>query len=165
MVSLHCLYNYHDAVPNTIMHELGHNLGLRHGGDQPDAENDYNDKPNYNSVMNQKYQFHGVDTDCVEGGDGVLDYSRNTRAALNENALVKGSGICPGVSWDWCATQQPYNLCVDNGDHTVSFDLNSDRMLTELRDSDDWAQLAAMSHLVRSVSEPASSYCAAPPWP
>ena len=35
----------------TLMHELGHNLGLRHGGDD-----DENYKPNYISVMNYLFQ-------------------------------------------------------------------------------------------------------------
>jgi hypothetical protein len=36
------------------MHELGHNLGLHHGGGQEDPLNDarFNWKPNYHSVMN-----------------------------------------------------------------------------------------------------------------
>lgn len=34
-----------------VMHELGHSLGLRHGG-----EDDLNGKPNYLSVMNYEYQ-------------------------------------------------------------------------------------------------------------
>jgi uncharacterized repeat protein (TIGR01451 family) len=66
----------------TIMHELGHNLGLRHGGFE-----DHNCKPNYVSVMNYDHPAGipqtggagqiGVDSD----GDGVndtffnLDYS------------------------------------------------------------------------------------------
>jgi len=47
IVSLQC-FNFPDYVRNTIMHELGHNLGLHHGG-FGDATNL---EPNYNSVMN-----------------------------------------------------------------------------------------------------------------
>jgi hypothetical protein len=36
-----------------FMHELGHALGLKHGG-----QDDVNDKPNHFSVMNYWYQFH-----------------------------------------------------------------------------------------------------------
>lgn len=46
------LMNYQAA---TIMHELGHTLGLRHGGHE-DAVN----KPNYYSVMNYFYQMTGL---------------------------------------------------------------------------------------------------------
>ena len=46
------LVNYQAA---TIMHELGHTLGLRHGGDE-----NTNNKPNYYSVMNYFYQMTGL---------------------------------------------------------------------------------------------------------
>jgi hypothetical protein len=39
----------------TIMHELGHNLGLEHGGDEAE-----NYKPNYISIMNYLYQLYGL---------------------------------------------------------------------------------------------------------
>ncbi len=39
----------------TIMHELGHNLGLQHGGNT-----DENYKPNYYSIMNYMYQIWGL---------------------------------------------------------------------------------------------------------
>jgi len=39
----------------TIMHELGHTLGLRHGGFE-----DGNYKPNYFSIMNYLYQLRGL---------------------------------------------------------------------------------------------------------
>jgi hypothetical protein len=60
----------------TLMHELGHNLGLRHGGDD-----DTNFKPGYASVMNYAFQMSGI----TRGGErGVLDYSRGTPAVLDE---------------------------------------------------------------------------------
>jgi uncharacterized repeat protein (TIGR01451 family) len=64
--------------PGTIMHELGHNLNLQHGGNDP-----INCKPNYVSVMNYDQQFgiqqtigstQGQDFD----GNGtleIIDYS------------------------------------------------------------------------------------------
>jgi hypothetical protein len=59
IVSLYCAGSDNN-VSNTIMHELGHNLSLRHGGN-----NNCNYKPNYNSVMNYRYQFPGVNTNCT----------------------------------------------------------------------------------------------------
>jgi len=41
---------------STIMHELGHTLGLKHGG----ADACANYKPNYMSVMNYAYMFDGI---------------------------------------------------------------------------------------------------------
>lgn len=51
----------------TLMHELGHNLGLMHGG--PDHTTHQN-VPSYRSVMNYLYQLTGIDA------DETLDYSR-----------------------------------------------------------------------------------------
>jgi hypothetical protein len=128
IVSLYCA-NSDQNVANTIMHELGHNLGLLHGG------NEYtNYKPNYNSVMNYEYQFPGVDTDCQRGGDGLLDYSRNTRITLNESALVESAGMCGNVAIDW-------NLNGQIDASAVSTDINSDSMTSILSDNDDWSTL------------------------
>ena len=79
IVSLQCASSTVNTA-NTIMHELGHNLGLRHGGNV-----DTNQKPNYSSVMNYRYQFPGVDTDCNVSGDGVLAFSSGTRITLTES--------------------------------------------------------------------------------
>lgn len=83
-------------VSKTMMHELGHNLGLQHGGFEF-----LNWKPNYNSIMNYRYSFAGVDTDCNGVGNGGLDYSRNLNPPLDENALSEAAGICSGVGIDW----------------------------------------------------------------
>ncbi len=97
IVSLYCA-NGTANVRNTIVHEMGHNLGLRHGGNVT-----CNYKPNYNSVMNYRYQFPGIDTDCTLPGNGVAGYSIGTRIVLNENTLNEVNGICgaPGPSIDW----------------------------------------------------------------
>ena len=84
-------------VSKTTMHELGHNLNLRHGG----FEN-LNRKPNYNSIMNYRFQFPGIDADCDAVGDGVLDYSVGSRLGLDEGHLDETQGVCgsPGIDWD-----------------------------------------------------------------
>ena len=41
---------------STLMHELGHNLALRHGGGPLEP----NCKPNYQSIMSYLYQVHGL---------------------------------------------------------------------------------------------------------
>ena len=126
------------------MHELGHNLGLRHGG----FEN-RNWKPNYNSVMNYNNQFPGIDTDCDGIGNGVLDYSRGLNPDLNENALFEADGIC-GVPIDWNR-----NGFIDAG--AVSRNVNcpsvtstttcgstgscADSTCDILTDHDDWANM------------------------
>ena len=44
-----------DEQAGTFMHELGHNLDLRHGGDEHT-----NHKPNYLSIMSYRFQFPGL---------------------------------------------------------------------------------------------------------
>lgn len=51
----------------TFMHELGHNLGLRHGGDDHQLF-----EPNYLSVMNYSYQTTGI---IQEQRGGNINYS------------------------------------------------------------------------------------------
>ncbi len=87
IVSLYGFFNTVNAS-NTFVHEIGHNLGIRHGG----FEN-RNWKPNYNSVMNYRHQFPGVDTDADTLGDGVLDYSVGSNLDLNESALNESLGV------------------------------------------------------------------------
>ena len=67
-----------DEQAGTFMHEVGHNLGLHHGGKNPEAANC---KPNYFSVMNYPYQFPGLDENWK------LDYSKQKMPTLNESLL------------------------------------------------------------------------------
>lgn len=69
----------------TLMHELGHTIGLRHGGDD-----NVHYKPNYLSIMNYSFQLVGLRFNNVSS---LLDYSRFTLAALNENGLNEGDGL------------------------------------------------------------------------
>ena len=137
IVSLYCAHS-DSNVANTILHELGHNLLLHHGGDVS-----CNYKPNYNSVMSYKYQFPGVDNDCTPPGNGVLNYSIGDRIDLDENDLDENNGTCgPGFPWDWNG-----NVTIEN---PVVFDINSadafqegacGGTLTTLSDFDDWGNL------------------------
>lgn len=143
IVSLYCFYDNISFVSSTIMHELGHNLNLRHGGN---VECNY--KPNYNSVMNYRYQFSGIDKNasCDARGDDLLSYSRGGRIDLNENALNENLGVCGNRPIDW-------NF--DNAfSSRVSVDLNSEAltqtrdcggMMTTLKDHNDWRNLVFLS--------------------
>lgn len=84
------IINGHDTGSNdykaaTFMHELGHNMNLKHGGsaDTPNC------KPNYISVMNYAFQFP------TYVSSRSVDYSHSVIPALNEAALVENNGIGP----------------------------------------------------------------------
>jgi hypothetical protein len=126
----------------TIVHELGHNLGLRHGG----FEN-RNHKPNYNSVMNYRHQFTGVDTTGDTLGNGVLDYSRHANADIDESAVDEQFGVI-GIPVDFnrdgVFQAAPYtaNLnCWGGAQPCGSGTDCSDAVCTVLRDHDDWGSI------------------------
>ncbi len=75
-----------DERTGTFMHELGHNVGLTHGGASGDHEN-Y--KPNHLSVMNYSFQTIGVWRSAARR----WDYTRMTINALNENSLSETAGL------------------------------------------------------------------------
>jgi hypothetical protein len=146
---------------STIMHELGHNLGLRHGGNE-----DTNYKPNYWSIMNYLYQLNGLDQAPNassayqrwrrERGDGspsrcslsnspcgspsqfIMSYSDGSSSNLTEAALSEavniGRGTTGGSYADW-------NLNGSLTAGTISRDLNGDSIWMTLRDHNDWANL------------------------
>lgn len=145
--------NYQAA---TLMHELGHNLGLRHGGGD-----DHNYKSNYLSVMNYMYSFAGLPTIGVDEGDRyrllragsgcatsgeagltnspltttfVLDFSTGVGQPLDEAALVEAQGLrragSGGVDFD----------CSGAIAGTVAVDVVPG--VTTLTDHDDWSNLA-----------------------
>lgn len=68
----------------TFMHELGHVLGLQHGGGDTTSY-----KPNYLSVMNYSFQLEGLDKD----GSNIFDYSRIHLPVLDENNLNEALGF------------------------------------------------------------------------
>lgn len=79
----------------TFMHELGHTLGLQHGG-----TDSTNNKPNYLSVMNYSFQACSVPVSgtALPGG---CDYSRRALAQLEERLNPSASPPLPGL--DECA--------------------------------------------------------------
>jgi hypothetical protein len=146
--------NYQAA---SIMHELGHNFGLRHGG-----SDSINRKPNYVSVMNYLYSPLGLPTiGYAEGdrydfykrctlisvtqltnapsgatGNFILDYSGGSSASLDESALLERAGLGR-------ASSSPVDYDCDRQIDGAAYsrDLNADGALDLLEDSNDWGML------------------------
>jgi hypothetical protein len=98
-------------IGGTFMHEVGHNLGLRHGGGvsstadpnsctPPDCEDECtvpaepNYKPNFLSVMNYRYQFNGIQSASAPGQsipvNTRLDYSNQVLPTVPVSDGVSG---------------------------------------------------------------------------
>jgi hypothetical protein len=144
-----------------IMHELGHNLGLRHGG-----ADDVNFKPNYFSIMNYEYN-QGLSTIGSNEGDRhyfmrrayfgdatfswydysltndqtsntcLIDFSDGSGGQINENYVDESLGLMrPGTCGvDFNGDQAINNII------TYAIDLNKDGILKLLTDYDDWGNL------------------------
>jgi len=125
------------SFAGTVMHEIGHNLSLEHGGATPYVTR----KPNYSSVMTYDYQRDGLDTDCDRWGDEtVIGYSSGTNPTLDETDLDETVGLCNGVDIDW-----NYDGVIET---SVAYDVNQDGDVNEfyggavwgpLKDHNDWA--------------------------
>ena len=71
---------------STLMHELGHNLALRHGGTATEP----NCKPNYQSIMSYLFQVRGL---LDPTGVPHVNYSDRTLPSLNESSLSESAGL------------------------------------------------------------------------
>lgn len=125
----------------TFIHELGHNLGLYHGGDD-----DVNFKPNYFSIMNYRYQIQGVPrTD----GSKYFGYSTQQYDTLNEYAIHEENGLganSHGFLYDYdsrAVADAPIdfndNGTIDTG--AVQTDVNNDGELGRLTAQNDLAAI------------------------
>lgn len=125
------------AQAGTLMHELGHNLGLCHGGDDHVKY-----KPSYLSIMNYAFQLTGLmQADLTQ--PPRLDYSRfaigMNEVALNETtgfgvpsgapaAAFLTLGRCPGGALTaWPLLAQPVDFdCDGDAADFVSADTSGD---------------------------------------
>ncbi len=87
--------NLANAREGVFMHEIGHNLGLRHGGDA-----NIDNQPNYVSVMNTSLTIPLASMQP----SAKLDYSHFTKS-WSEISVSEISGVPQSASWG--ATTQP----------------------------------------------------------
>lgn len=102
----------------TFMHELGHNLGLDHGGDD-----DVRFKPNYLSVMNYAFQFNGL---AKNGQSGWYDYSRAELPPLNELHLNEQNGLRGNTDGTGSKDYGTVHFCPRTADLDGILDFRSD---------------------------------------
>jgi hypothetical protein len=135
----------------TFMHELGHNLGLFHGGND---QVQY--KPNFLSIMNYSFQTRGL---SMDGMDGYFDYSRFDLPVLDETHLNELPGLNAGPSIDrygtiyYCASTNQWTIanhangpldwnCNGNlTDPNVQADVNNDTYTEPLTSYNEWPNL------------------------
>lgn len=143
------LINYQAS---TLMHELGHNLDLRHGG----FEN-FNAKPNYLSIMNYVYQLRGLPVlgnnegdryfydyelgDCqgtlINGpyddpADFGMDFSDGTSIDLDPTNLDESLGLGR-------PTSGPVDFNCNGNDSESNVNASGVLGATVMSDYDDWS--------------------------
>ncbi len=75
------------VIAGTLFHELGHTIGLSHGGLYYDSTGSYvptfeaNCKPNYQSIMNYLFQLDGV------GPSSAVAFSNQTLTTLTQSSF------------------------------------------------------------------------------
>jgi hypothetical protein len=145
----------------TLLHQLGHSLGLEHGGEE---KVDF--KPNYLSSMNSRYQLAGIPSAELPGSvmmvEARADLSRKALGPLDENALDEGAGLvlptlisyhardiasyeCPEARSGAAAGAIDWNCNGVEGEllvpPTAPLDLNRDERLEILDGFGDWSHL------------------------
>jgi hypothetical protein len=139
-----------------LMHELGHNLWLGHGGGDG-----INKKPNYLSVMNYHFSHTGVP------GLGVTysNWGDDTFYMLDENSLSEPDGVLVKSGENFLATKymcsswniprtktiavgQPVDWNCQNKveQGRVKADINGDGKFNQLTPYDDWSNLSIVSN-------------------
>lgn len=125
----------------TLIHEFGHNLGLRHGGDDH-----ANYEPNYSRFLLPSLNESTLnETIGLSGVPEAANYG--TRYSLSGTQLVVNS--LAAIDW---------NNDGDSTDNPVAIDINRNSVLNTLVGQDDWDNIAfnggAVGHLGEQIELP-----------
>jgi hypothetical protein len=130
-----------------FIHELGHNLGLRHGG-----ADDVNNKPNYYGIMNYRWAFRGgIELPGKSGRHP--SFSDSLRPTLDENRVDERAMTPLPVAWT-CPRSGINTFELGTGSRAIDFncngvvgdrpfkaDLNRDNSMSLLSGHHDWNAL------------------------
>lgn len=151
------------SLAGTFMHELGHTLGLHHGGDE-----DVNNKVNYLSIMNYLFQTTGL------VGTNEINYSDYELPAIDEENLDENVGIDPegltagksiGTKWKYNKKMLFWTKVKDGSDTSIAkkaldynqngkletglnIDLNGDEETKYAKSINDWQYLTYAGGLI-----------------
>ncbi|MGV9383014.1 CARDB domain-containing protein [Nonomuraea sp. NPDC003707] len=135
----------------TLMHELGHALGLAHGGD---TRTNY--KPNYLSIMNYAYEPAGIPTG-LDPAPRRLDYSRGRMPRLDRDHLDESKAIGPGDDYArWKIPSKPEQYgpvdpAVDWLDWNVNGTEDPPTIAADINSEDDVCVLAGTNNTIDSA--------------
>jgi hypothetical protein len=123
-----------DFQATTLMHELGHNLGLHHGGND-----DMNFKPNYLSIMN--YSFADPDRAGIPGiGITYSRWGTDSLNLLDEASIAEKDGVIVKDGSSVPSGAKTVYYCPKNGATKVvpvgqPIDWNCDQKIADTRES------------------------------
>ena len=158
------------------MHKLGHCLGLNHGGDQVNAADTFNNKPNYLSIMNYNFSVNGLQRNGITR---IVDYSRQALPSLNPTSLNEPAGLGPLAALQgtvhWSASRgtripvvdasQPINWNddtdsagnQDTNDTGITYDVTGNNNYAVLNRYNDWANIKSRGGFLRTLGGPGSA--------
>ena len=130
-----------------LAHELGHNIGLAHGGLTPWNTYDHsNGKVNFNSIMNYRYSYGGTPIACRPDSrtGGPVTFSQGMLNPIVEASVDENKGICDNVRLDFNSdglyTTGALNI-VGEVSRSVQEGRGSVTTLGTSRDYDQWGNM------------------------
>jgi hypothetical protein len=141
----------------TLAHEIGHNLGLGHGGGANPAHpytQGINEKANYLSIMNYFYSTTGmlVNVGGKEVGGSIV-FSPQQLGTLDESNLDESAGLNPDPFGHWVVKYRCPNGKTKPGDGYAAIDWNCDgkiedgstntKLQERFKDDDVWNAVLA----------------------